>query len=75
MSGSLRRGWHTLRLEGSRSGCWLRASFDGAPLLVATGACDLAGRHVMIGATRTAYTPANVAWRDLAIERGTGRCR
>ena len=78
-SGDLPRGftgaWRTLRIEGSKSGCWLRASLDGVPLLVALGDCDLTGGHVLLSSNGAAYRPADAHWRELTFFRGGPECR
>ncbi len=33
--------WRTLRVQGSRSKCWMRAAIDDEPLVVTTGQCGL----------------------------------
>jgi len=67
--------WHTLRVEGSRKGCWARASLDGVPLLSETGYCGFTGSHVMLGSNGEPYQNAEVAWRTLLVQEGTGDCR
>jgi hypothetical protein len=67
--------WHTLRIEGSRSRCWLRAILDGAPLLWSSGDCDLAGRHVLVAGSGASYRPADVAWREIMLSLGTAECQ
>jgi hypothetical protein len=67
--------WRTLRLEGSRSRCWVRLLLDGVPLLTEVGSCDLAGTHVMLGAATDAYQPADVAWSNLRIFEGEPDCQ
>ncbi len=74
--GSLAGRWHLLRIEGSRSECWLRASIDGRPLLSETGYCDFSGSSVMFsGEIAESYRPANIAWRALRVFSGAANCR
>jgi hypothetical protein len=74
--GSLARDrWHTLRIEGSRSRCWLRVLLDGAPLLVETGHCDLAGGHVLLGSNGGSYVQADVRWRTFRLFEGDATCQ
>ncbi len=67
--------WHALRIEGSRSRCWLRAILDGTPLLWATGDCDLAGRHLLLAGNTSSYRPAEVAWREVLHYVGGADCQ
>jgi hypothetical protein len=67
--------WRTLQVEGSRSGCWLRVLLDGAPILAATGECDLVGRHLMLGAAAAPWRAANVAWSAVRVFSGGDDCR
>ena len=75
LGSSIRGRWHTLRIEGSRSRCWLRVLLDGAPLLVETGHCDLAGGHVLLGASGGSYVPADVHWRTFRLFEGDASCQ
>jgi hypothetical protein len=68
-------GWHRLRLEGSRTECWVRALIDRTPLVLETGACDLDGRNVMLFGAAPYWESAGVAWRDLQVLQGDGACR
>lgn len=62
--------WHTLRVEGIRSQCRLRALLDGAVVSTWTPAtCDLGGALVGVAAARV--VPLNVAWTNLAVEKGS----
>ena len=67
--------WRTLRLEGSRSRCWLRASLDGQPLVLETGACDLEGGSMILTGGGAAYVSANVLWREFRISEGDAGCQ
>jgi hypothetical protein len=67
--------WHTLRIEGSRSRCWLRALLDGAPVLYEVGACDLAGADVVLSGHGASYKAANVLWREFRIYEGEASCQ
>jgi hypothetical protein len=75
LQGLARGKWHTLRIEGSRSRCWLRVLLDGAPLLVETGHCDLAGEWVVLGGNGGSYVPADVAWRSYRLFEGDAGCQ
>jgi hypothetical protein len=67
--------WRTLRLEASRSRCWVRLLLDGAPILTETGNCNLAGKHVMLGSATDAYQSADVAWSHLRVFEGEPDCQ
>lgn len=67
--------WRTLRVEGSRSAGWLRATLDGQLLLVDVGPRDLDGRHVCLHGNGGNYRPANVQWKHLRVFQGAGDCR
>jgi hypothetical protein len=77
--GALRAGhagrWHTIRLEGSRSRCWLRVLLDGDPILTETGACDLDGGSFMLGSNGGSYVQANVLWKQVARFEGEQGCQ
>jgi len=75
LPGPITDRWHALRIEGSRSHCWLRVLLDGAPILVDTGHCDLAGGDVLLGSGAEAYLAADVLWRELAIYEGEPSCQ
>jgi tRNA A-37 threonylcarbamoyl transferase component Bud32 len=75
LTGPLVGRWRLVRIEGSRSGCWFRVLLDGAPLVVARSACDLAGGHALLGGNDGPYFPAQVAWSNLATFEGGPRCR
>lgn len=70
------RRWRTLRVELSREPCAIRVLLDGAEVrggrLVD---CDVQGRYVRLSAGVTAGqrapAPANVAWSNLRVFRGT----
>ena len=68
-------GWHKLRLEGSRSECWVRAFVDGTVLAFETGSCDLSGAHVLLQGSSPYWESADVAWKDLQVMRGDSHCR
>ncbi|MBK9516773.1 MAG: serine/threonine protein kinase [Anaeromyxobacter sp.] len=67
--------WRTLRIEGSRSRCWLRASLDGQPLVIETGACDLEGGSFVLTAGGAAYVSADVLWREFRLSEGDSGCQ
>ena len=67
--------WKTLRIEGSRSHCWLRATLDGAPLLTAFDECDLSGRFVLLSSSRGHLVPGDVAWSNLTTFEGEPACQ
>ncbi len=67
--------WHTLRLEGSRSGQWLRAVLDDQLLVVEVGPRDLSGRHVTLESGGASYHPAGVMWKHLRVFTGVPACR
>jgi hypothetical protein len=67
--------WRTLRIEGSRSRCWLRVFLDGAPLLTAFDECDLSGRFVLLGSSRGHLIPGDVAWSNLTTFEGEPACQ
>ncbi len=67
--------WRTLRVEGSRSGKWLRGLLDGQPLVMAHGDYDLSGGRVALGAGYGYQNPEDVAWSNLRTFAGTPECR
>jgi hypothetical protein len=67
--------WRRLRIEGSRSGGWLRASLDGQLLLTEVGPRDLTGRHVSLDSGGASYHPSGVMWKHLRVLEGTEECR
>ncbi len=75
LEGSFTGKWRTLRIEGSRSGGWLRASLDGHPIVVDVGARDLEGRHICLTGGTTSYHQANVMWKHLRVLEGGPGCR
>jgi hypothetical protein len=75
LSGSIKGKWHTLRIEGSRTRCWLRVLLDGTPLLVEAGHCDLAGNGFLLGSNFGSYAPANVLWRNFNLFEGDSSCQ
>ncbi len=75
LGGTLTNQWHTVRMEGSRSGCWIRVSLDGQPLLAETGYCDYGGSNLVLGSATDSYTPSEIAWRGVDIWEGDPSCR
>ncbi len=67
--------WHLVRLEGSRSGRWLRVLLDGRPMAVAHGEYDLSGTKVILGAGYGYMNPEHVAWSNLRLFAGTSECQ
>jgi hypothetical protein len=67
--------WHHLRIEGSRSRCWLRALLDGAPLVVLVGYCDFGGADMMLGGGGGSYQAGNVLWREFRVWEGEAGCQ
>lgn len=62
--------WRTLRIEGSKQQCWLRALLDGRVVHTSTKACLLSGAYVMLGSLNGAEHPVNGAWSALRVFRG-----
>lgn len=62
--------WRTLRIEGSRSQCWLRALLDGVPVHTSARPCDPVGRHVALGSVHGGRNPVDGAWSNLRVFRG-----
>jgi hypothetical protein len=67
--------WRTLRLEGSRSGRWLRLLLDGRLLLADAAASGLDGRHVALTGQGDVYGEAGVQWKHLMVFEGGADCR
>jgi hypothetical protein len=67
--------WKTLRIEGSRSRCWLRVLLDGVPLLTAFDECDLSGKFALLGSSRGHLVPGDVAWSNLVTFEGEPACQ
>ncbi|MFO0585448.1 MAG: serine/threonine-protein kinase [Anaeromyxobacter sp.] len=67
--------WRTLRIDGSRSGCWLRVVLDDATILTSVGRCDLTGKYVMLGSNYGDSKPQDVAFSNLRIMEGGPECR
>ncbi len=72
---SLAGSWHLLRVEGSRTGGWLRALLDGQPLVVVHGVLDLSGGHVRLGSGYGYTNPEDVAWSNLRTFAGSPECQ
>jgi serine/threonine protein kinase len=72
--GTLGGQWHTLRIEGSRARCWLRASIDARPVLTEYGHCDFAGSNVLLAAGSDSYAAAEIAWREVHVFAGALGC-
>ncbi len=72
---SVAGSWHVLRIEGSRSGGWLRALLDGQPLAVVQGKLDLSGKHARLGSGYGYMNPEDVAWSNLRTFAGTPECQ
>jgi serine/threonine protein kinase len=72
--GTLGNQWHTLRIEGSRARCWLRASIDARPVLTEYGHCDFAGSNVLLAAGSDSYASAEIAWREVHVFAGAPGC-
>lgn len=72
---SIRGEWHVLRIEGSRSGGWLRASIDDRLVLADVGRRDLTGSHVCLQGNGGAYRGAGVMWKHLLVFEGGPGCR
>ncbi len=75
LPGTISGRWHTLRIEGSRSGCWTRVLLDGAPVTFEVGACDLAGADIVLSGYGASYKPSNVLWREFRIYEGEPSCQ
>jgi hypothetical protein len=75
LPGSITGRWHTLRLEGSRSGRWVRGLFDGVPLVVTQGDHDLSGTKVLLGSGYGPMHPADTAFSNLRTFAGTPECQ
>jgi hypothetical protein len=67
--------WLKLRVEGSRSGCWVRALVDDVPVVFETGACDLGGHHLLLQANAPFWKSADVDWKDLQVFKGNSNCQ
>jgi len=72
---SVAGAWHTLRVEGSRSGGWLRALLDGEPLVAVQGPLDLSGSFARLGSGYGYMNPEDVAWSNLRTFSGTPECQ
>lgn len=72
---SVAGAWHTLRVEGSRSGGWLRAFLDGEPLVAVQGPLDLTGKYARLGSGYGYMNPEDVAWSNLRTFSGTPECQ
>ena len=68
-------GWKKLRIEGSRSRCWMRVLLDALPLLTSVGECDLQGRHVLLGSSRGNLNPEEALWSNLLVSEGAADCQ
>jgi len=67
--------WHTLRLEGSPSKGWFRGLLDGRPIVVARGAYDLSGKHVILGVGYGYTNPEDVGLSNLRTFAGSPECQ
>jgi hypothetical protein len=74
-AGSFTGEWRTLRIEGSRSGCWLRVLVDDQLVVARIGCLDLSGHHVMLGGNAAAYQAAEVTWKHLNLLEGDAGCQ
>ncbi|MBM4381072.1 MAG: hypothetical protein FJ086_17505, partial [Deltaproteobacteria bacterium] len=67
--------WHRLRVEFSRQRSKLRFFVDGIPVGTATGSISWLYDPIRLdGVNAVLFNPANVAWSNLQIERGTAAC-
>jgi hypothetical protein len=67
--------WRTLRIQGSRSKCWLRAAIDDEPLVVTTGQCGaLTGRYIALASATEGYHSTGVLWRTYEVAKGGAGC-
>jgi hypothetical protein len=67
--------WHTLRLEGAPSKGWFRGLLDGRPIVVARGAYDLSGKHVILGVGYGYTNPEDVGLSNLRTFAGSPECQ
>jgi predicted Ser/Thr protein kinase len=75
LTGSLSGSWHTVRVEASRSGGWLRVLLDGNPLATLHGSLDLSGRYARLGSGYGYMNPEDVAWSNFRTFAGTPECQ
>ena len=67
--------WHRLRVEFSRQRSKLRFYVDGVPVGTATGNISWMYDPIRLdGVSSVVLNPANVAWSNIQIERGTAAC-